>query len=126
MTTTIISNGSKWAGEAPDSVETLLAVLAEHPLDRRFEEYGNFIFAYDAQHTRFWGNFFTLSHVFNIDTDEPEMAERLTAAIRANQQRADYLAQPNPERVRPGRIGAARRQAERARQARAVLRSAGA
>lgn len=107
MTTTIHSNGSKWAGEAPDTLADLLKVLASHPLDRNFEQYGNFIYAGDpailSGTTRFWGNFFTISHVFNIDTDEPEVIDALTRAIRANQQRQDYLAQPDPEQARRNR-----------------------
>lgn len=39
---------------------------------------------------RFFGNFFDYSHVFNIDTDEPELIEALTKAIRANQATAAY------------------------------------
>ena len=95
MTTTIISNGSKWAGEAPDIIDDLLEVLASQPLDRRFEMSGNFIEPFNGE-TRFWGNFLTVSHVFNIDTDEPDVIKRLTAAIRENQQRPDYLAQSAP------------------------------
>jgi len=113
----IISNGSKWAGETPDSVADLLLVLAAHPLDRKFEEFGNFVNAapltsaspagYDKngkmtyhqgpliypdhpETARFFGNFAHLSHVFTIDTDEPEFISVLTAAIRANQKRPDY------------------------------------
>jgi hypothetical protein len=111
--TIITSNGSKWNGQESDSIERLLEVLANVPLDRTFEKYGNFVTA-NPQHavylgegeykdtgpifpgeemTRFFGNFFGLSHVFNIDTSETETVKTLTAAIRANQQRADYLTQ---------------------------------
>ena len=41
--TTIMSNGSKWYGEAPDSIDKLLEVLKENMLDPRFVEHGNFI-----------------------------------------------------------------------------------
>lgn len=108
--TKIESNGSKWAAEAPDSIDQLLAVLASEPLDSSFEQYGNFIITNprhcvylgrnkyqeldpiypDASATRFFGNFANVSHVFNIDTDEPELVATLTAAIRANQKRSDY------------------------------------
>jgi hypothetical protein len=100
MTTEILSNGSKYAGEAPENVEFLLALLANEPLDRKFEAYGNF-----AQNlgnegrpgaVRFFGNFFTCSNVFRIDTDDPTLIERLLAAIRVNQLRPDYLAQDQP------------------------------
>ncbi len=101
MTTTIISNGSKWAvdtrynGDTSDPIDDLLEVLASTPLDRRFEKLGNFIEPFKDL-TRFWGNFFIVSHVFDIDTNEPEVIEKLTAAIRENQQRADYLSQQAP------------------------------
>lgn len=36
MTTTIHANGSKFAGEEPDTIEQLLEVLAAEPLDRSF------------------------------------------------------------------------------------------
>lgn len=100
MATHINSNGSKWAGQAPDSIETLIKVLNESPLDRVFEMYGNFIKDRDDEYrpgmVNFFGNFFTLSHVFNIDTDDAETIEALTSAIRANQQRSDYLSQQDP------------------------------
>ena len=101
MTTTINSNGSKWAGEAPDSIETLLEVLENNVLDRRFEnEDGGDVFVSTrcdvTGKVRFHGNFFRLSHVFGIDTDEPDLIDGLTAAIRANQQRPDYLEQASP------------------------------
>lgn len=102
MTTTINSNGSKWAGQAPDTIDRLLKVLASHPLDRVFEMYGNFIYPVNEM-TRFWGNFLTMSHIFSIDTDEPDIIERLTAAIRKNQQRQDYLSQHDPVKVQAER-----------------------
>ena len=89
MTTTIQSNGSRWAGQAPASVDELLDVLARETLDPRFEKYGNFILR-DETPLRFWGNFLSVSHVFSIDTDDAALIERLTAAIRANQQRPAY------------------------------------
>ena len=91
MTTTIQSNGPRWAGQAPASVDELLDVLARETLDPRFEKYGNFILR-DEPPLRFWGNFFNVSHVFSIDTDDPALIDRLTSAIRANQQRPDYQA----------------------------------
>ena len=101
--------------EEPETVESLIALLAREPLDPRFERHGNFIApalygimervdgvtvyrdgppiypdAPDA--VRIWGNFFNLSHVFCVDTDEPEIIKALTTAIRANQTSAAYLA----------------------------------
>lgn len=116
----ITSNGSKWAGEQPDSLAELFAMLMTHPLDRSFEpeQFGGFIYeprnwtrcyvGPDAyvdngpmfpEHPgtiRFWGNFFSWSHVFQVDTNNPVLIERLTRAIRLNQQRPDYLAQTVP------------------------------
>lgn len=103
--TTIQSNGSKWAGEEPDSIEMLLDVLANHPLDRTFEDerFGNFVIAdpvnmrgenlLPAGGVSFFGNFLTVSHVFSIDSTDADAIARLTIAIRANQRRPDYLAQ---------------------------------
>jgi len=84
----ITSNGS---GKVLELSE-LEAVLATEPLDITFERYGNFILTRDGV-TRFWGNFARVSHVFQIDTDEPEVIARLTSAIRANQETPAYLAQ---------------------------------
>ena len=91
--TTIIDNGSNWAGGEPDTLDDLCAVLKSEPLNRDFEAFGNFILADDAPVIRFWGNFANVSHVFSIDSDDPAVIERLTKAIRENQQRADYLSQ---------------------------------
>lgn len=98
--TAIEHNGSKWLGEAPDSIETLLDVLTREPLDPRFEEYGNFVYPLDGEHGyndpayagtfRFFGNFALLSHSFGITSDEADTIKVLTDAIRANQAREDY------------------------------------
>jgi hypothetical protein len=135
MTTTIQSNGSKWAGDEPDSIDQLFEVLASHVLDRRFEcPLGHaFISVCQASErwaipgtTRFHGNFLTLSHVFSIDTDEPELVARLTAAIEANMARPDYLEQASYEARQAAdeeyrRANDARRDAERIRAARITL-----
>lgn len=92
--TEILSNGS---GQILP-IEALFDRLATDPLDRTFEPdcYGNFVFqCEDDRRTNFFGNFHTYSHVFNIATDDPDLIARLTAAIRANQQRPDYLGQPD-------------------------------
>lgn len=99
----IQSNGSKWAGQSPDSVEKLIEVLGLHTLDPRFENYGNFITLdpvawdtlkplYPAGTVNFFGNFRGVSHVFSIVTDEPEIIDALTTAIRTNQATAEYRA----------------------------------
>jgi len=96
----IWSNGSKWAGEQPDGIEVLLEVLASEPLRPDFEDYGGgFYYRLDDPQygymdetqreairgqVRFVGNFAHLSHVFCIDTDEPELIDSLTKAIDTN------------------------------------------
>jgi len=135
MPTTVNYIGSKWLGEAPDSIDQLLETLENYALDRVFEGYGNFIIGPPLELgsgetlpgiVRFWGNFFELSYVFSIDTDEPETIKRLTKAIRDNQARPDYVAQESPaerEAKAKARDEEWRRklQAKREAQARAVL-----
>lgn len=96
--TTIITNGSTWNWQKPAPIAKLLELLENHPLDREFEKYGNFIKTYHEMKPKvvnFWGNFLGVSHVFNIDSNDPRIIETLTKAIRANQQRQDYLRQSN-------------------------------
>ena len=91
MTTTIHSNGSKWAGEDPDTIEQLIAVLGREHLDPKFELYGGFIQRGESwPGVRFFGNFENLSHVFRIDTDDPQVIQVLTTAIEANVQTPAY------------------------------------
>lgn len=99
LNTYINSNGSRWYGEAPATIEDLLNVLKIKTLDRWFELHGNFILEGDEGTTRFFGNFFDVSHVFHIITNDPEVVERLTTAIRTNQQKPEYLAQDAPTRA---------------------------
>jgi hypothetical protein len=93
--TVIDSNGSKWAGEPPDPIEKLYEVLQTHTLNPVFEKYGDFCFwAPDSPDQpamiRFWGNFYALSHVFAIDTNEPAVIERLTTLISNNKSTPAY------------------------------------
>lgn len=104
----IMSNGSKWYGEEEDNIEDLLKTLDEHPLDPRFKSFitkdpcvgvpgkrGGYVDGprmYTASVTRFFGNFYTVSHVFQIDTNDQETIDALTKAIRKNLRRADYRA----------------------------------
>ncbi len=89
MTTTIHSNGSKWAGQAPDPIELLEERLRTETLDPTFEDYGCFVSEREGM-TRFWGNFLTVSAVFQIDTDEPELIDRLSGLIEANRAMEQY------------------------------------
>lgn len=113
----INSNGSRWAGEEPGDIAELLDVLGKEPLDPSFEAFGNFISVnpcsgvinpeygkvvgaekwidgpriFDVEGVvHFFGNFYHYSHVFGIYTNDPETIDKLTAAIRANQERANY------------------------------------
>ena len=83
--TRIISNGSKWAGQAPDTVAHLLAVLAAEPLDvARFgRDFATNIEGRPGW-VSFWGNFATVSHVFQIESNDPAICGPLTDAIKAN------------------------------------------
>lgn len=90
----IVSNGSKWHGQAPDSIATLIEVLKTETLDPTFENYGNFITYPTIEHdnlVRLFGNFQTVSHVFQIYGTEAEL-RGVIEAIRANQARDDYKA----------------------------------
>ena len=88
----ILSNGSKWAGQEPDTLEQLLEVLKTEPLDPTFEQYGNFYerpsVRYDDQYACH-GNFDNLSHVFDIRGTKEEL-EPLRKAIRRNQRTPAY------------------------------------
>jgi hypothetical protein len=90
MTTDIITNGS---GNA-QPIETLFARLESDTLDPMFEAYGDFICYEDrilaAGAVQFWGNFSTYSHVFDVRTDDPDLIERLSSAIRRNQLTVAY------------------------------------
>lgn len=98
MATNIISNGSHWMGESEDTIEQLIAVLETQPLDPTFETCGNFVFTDDDPETHFFGNFYTVSHVFRLDTDDAALIERLTSLIRANKATEAY-AQAKRERA---------------------------
>jgi hypothetical protein len=77
----IISNGSKWLGEPPDTIETLLEVLGKNTLDPKF---GTFVTYKHPGMLRVFGNFLTISHVFNILGTVDEMRP-LARAIKMSQ-----------------------------------------
>lgn len=81
--TEIISNGSKWYGEAPDSLEVLHVTLAKY----RLEPWSHWTYYPDAKTYVFHGNFIDISHVFNITSDDPEIIEQLQTAIKLNLER---------------------------------------
>lgn len=106
METVIISNGSKWAGEQPDSIDKLIEVLeSEHVIEERFfkpfenghgedRTYHQFCPINKSEKgegwMKFFGNFENLSHVFEIETNDPEVVENLTKAIKNNKGWKDY------------------------------------
>lgn len=113
--TQVHSNGSKWMGEALDTIEDLCKVLEVHTLNPLFEDYGNFASMETEGVTHFFGNFFDVSHVFRIDTDDAPTVERLTALIRANQQTPAYAAAKRDREQQ--KIDEARRWQQRAEEA---------
>ena len=98
--TTIISNGSDWDGSNPKCLSSLVRRLQSTPLDATFETYGNFIYrltprhcGYAKQYIGYWnifGNFQTVSHVFNIHTNNERLVKYFKKLIAANKRRHDY------------------------------------
>ncbi len=97
ISTEVMSCGSKWAGEAPDTIDTLWELFETHELmqfthatalwgQKGYLDRGKRIAA--RGHYQFLGNFVTISHVFNIDTNDPELIKRLRNAIAKNKRRA--------------------------------------
>ena len=96
MQTTIIhSNGSKWAGESPDSINTLIERLSKYTIEDRFfckfkERFNSKkkhvlcpISKVDGRYI-FFGNFVEISGVFRIETNCPETITKLRNAIINN------------------------------------------
>lgn len=134
----IMGNGSKWAGEEEDDVSVLLDMLAKETLDPRFEyrepyfwtvdpcgavynpdwTYDNGLERYiDGPRlyecngvVRFFGNFLTYSHGFNIDTNHQPTIDALIAAIEANMATEAYqAARPKPKtapKIKPAKAQA--------------------
>lgn len=104
--TLILSNGSKWAGQNPDDIQTLLDVLETEVLDPMFEQYHCYrpypfepilregrnetVFRPWMGASTFSGNFLTVSHVFNIISKDPGVVEALTKAIQKNMASEQY------------------------------------
>lgn len=94
--TEIHANGSKMFGGRPDDLDALLRILAQHLLDRTFER--TFIQKLGDGAFRFQGNFRTVSHVFDIRSNDPEVTKRLIAAILANRRMPGFRDQPSAAR----------------------------
>jgi len=97
----VMDNGSKWAGQEPDSVEQLFEMLGKYALDPMFENYGNFYHETPISAVTdeplmptgwvsFWGNFQSYSHLFHILTNDADFIAELLSAIRANQSSEMY------------------------------------
>lgn len=94
--TVIHSNGSKWAGQEPDTIEQLIEVLGKHTLDiARFGAFGFCVFTesngyssrdYDKHSVRIHGNFLDVSHVFDIE-GQYETLSQVIEAIEGNLKR---------------------------------------
>ncbi|QSF43506.1 hypothetical protein [Paenibacillus tianjinensis] len=102
-TTEILSNNARHYGFIPDTIDTLIEKMNTYTLDPTFEEYGNFATDFNPKMwtdenkkykgmTCFFGNFHSLSNVFRIYTNDPEVIDRLTQAIRSNQLTEAYRA----------------------------------
>lgn len=89
-----------WRRE-PDTIDRILQYLENYTLDPTFENYGNFVDSNPewlapewarkyAGCTRFWGNFYSVSGVFDVITNDADVIRRLTTAIRRNQGSAAY------------------------------------
>jgi len=96
--TVIHSNGSKWAGEDKNTIEQLVEILKTETIEERFfSQYSVRVSPLNIKlHNhcpisdynglvRFFGNFETLSHVFRIDTNDKELINKLSKAIRENE-----------------------------------------
>jgi len=96
--TTIHSNGSRWYGQAPATIDELIVVLSTHEIEKYWfapynaNQYGkpNWtnhcpISVLENGNHEFFGNFSELSHVFRIETNEPEVIQALADAIQANE-----------------------------------------
>ena len=79
----IISNGSNWAGEQPDSVEILLDVFKSHKLREHFARIENDAYFKRqlnlSTEFRVSGNFEDISHVFDIRGTLEEMRPLMKA-----------------------------------------------
>lgn len=92
---TIKSNGSNWAGGQPDSMEVLFELLETETLDPVYEEFHGYRAVSHLGGYSFSGNFFNLSHVFNIWVDEEDVhvIEKLESLAQQNMLRPEYECQ---------------------------------
>lgn len=96
---TVTSNGSKFFGEEHDTIEKLIVVLNNYTIEEFFftkyicnrDEEGPIIYKNMCPidflpngNVHFFGNFEKISHVFNIETNNIEIIEKLYTAIKKN------------------------------------------
>lgn len=82
-------------GNPPEPIEALYDRLANYPLDPVFEECGGFMSgseppAIPRGWVRFHGNFYAISAVFSVDTDDDDEIASLRAAIESNMASTAY------------------------------------
>ena len=94
--TVIHSNGSRWNGQPLATIDELIEVLKNETIEESFfrqftvqEGYERIIKNHcpvkiENGVAHFFGNFEQVSHVFRIDTDDAELIERLSKAIKEN------------------------------------------
>jgi len=87
----ISSNGSRWYGESPATIEELLQVLKTETLNPVFEakRYGRFFYSLPDGNYCASGNFQSVSHVFNITGTLAELTP-LKEALEAARKRPEY------------------------------------
>lgn len=76
----IISNGSKWAGEDPDPIEKLYERLEKFTL----REFSSWTYMPASKTHLFHGNFDELSAVFQIETDDIFVIDKLKNLMMKN------------------------------------------
>ena len=76
-------NGSKWLGEAPDSIDVLKKRLKENKLDR---EVADVYFDTTNKRINVFGNFTDISHAFSVDfkIDDPEAIKLINLMVLNN------------------------------------------
>jgi hypothetical protein len=84
MSTKVISNGSKWYGEENDPIDVLWPLLEQHKLAEWLAPWIQKTTEDGQTKWHILGNFEGLSHVFQVDTDDPELGQRFEQAIEAN------------------------------------------
>lgn len=99
----ISKHPATWPASQPDTEERIIHYLNTHTLDPIFEDYGDFVDLNPKWLTpsmarqyggcvHFLGNFYDVSGVFDVVTNDPRLFVRLLEAIRRNQKTAAYAA----------------------------------